>query len=65
MADIGRTRKQITDLSEPLQLRELNRQMDWIFAQLYGPLSKKSQERVAKEISDLTERVEALEESNP
>ena len=53
MADLTRSRKQVTDLSEPLQIRELNRQLDWIFAQLYGRLSDKTIDDMKKRIKDL------------
>lgn len=35
-------RKTITDLSEPQQIRELNRQLDWVWRQLLGKLDVKS-----------------------
>lgn len=35
-------RKTITNLSEPQQIRELNRQLDWVWRQLLGKLDAKS-----------------------
>lgn len=35
-------RKTITNLSEPQQIRELNRQLDWVWRQLLGKLDVKS-----------------------
>ena len=32
-------RREITDLTDPLQMRELNRQLAWIYRQLHGGLS--------------------------
>jgi hypothetical protein len=38
----SRQRLTLSNLTEPQQLRELNRQLEWIWAQLMGGLSKKS-----------------------
>lgn len=38
----SRQRLMLSNLSEPQQMRELNRQLEWIWAQLMGGLSKKS-----------------------
>ena len=42
MASSNTARRQITNLSEPLQIRELNRQLEWIWQQLLGGLTMKS-----------------------
>lgn len=42
MASSNSMRRQITDLSEPLQIRELNRQLEWIWQQLLGGLTMKN-----------------------
>ena len=42
MADAKKDRKRLTDLSQPLQMAELNRQMDWIWSQLMGNLPEKA-----------------------
>lgn len=56
MANMTRSRKQITDLSEPLQIRELNRQIDWIYTQLLDRLYDKA-------IDELENRIKELEDS--
>ena len=38
----SRQRLTLSNLTEPQQMRELNRQLEWIWAQLMGGLSKKS-----------------------
>ena len=42
MASSNSMRRQITNLSEPLQIRELNRQLEWIWQQLLGGLTMKN-----------------------
>ena len=42
MADAKKDRKRLTDLSQPLQMAEFNRQMDWIWSQLMGNLPEKA-----------------------
>lgn len=42
MANNGMTRRTITNLKDQQQLRELNRQLDWVWAQLLGGLTEKS-----------------------
>ena len=38
----SRQRLTLSNLTEPQQMRELNRQLEWIWAQLMGGLSRKS-----------------------
>ena len=42
MANINKARKTFTDLSNPQQLRELNRQLEWVWNQLLGGLPAKA-----------------------
>ena len=42
MADAKKDRKRLTDLSQPLQMAEFIRQMDWIWSQLMGNLPEKA-----------------------
>lgn len=42
MANTNNARKTFTDLSNPQQLRELNRQLEWVWNQLLGGLSDKA-----------------------
>ena len=59
MLSTNNTRRQITDLSEPVQVRELNRQLEWIWQQLLGGLnmrnlSKNGVQQVTELITDTT-----------
>lgn len=42
MANTNNTRKTFTNLSDPQQIRELNRQMEWLWHQLLGGLTDKA-----------------------
>ena len=42
MANTNNARKTFTNLSDPQQIRELNRQMEWIWHQLMGGLTEKA-----------------------
>lgn len=42
MTDISKTRKTFTDLNNPQQIRELNRQLEWVWNQLLGGLPAKA-----------------------
>lgn len=42
MANTNNARKTFTDLSNPQQLRELNRQLEWVWSQLLGGLSDRA-----------------------
>ena len=42
MTNINKARKTFTDLSNPQQLRELNRQLEWVWNQLLGGLPAKA-----------------------
>lgn len=50
------TRRQLTNLNEPQQLRELNRQMEWIWHQLLGGLTEKAMSTTG--IRQVTKRIE-------
>jgi len=53
-------RRQITDLSESIQIRELNRQLDWLWQQLLGGISMKNiSEHGKEEAVDLIESTAA------
>ena len=68
----SRQRLTLSNLTEPQQMRELNRQLEWIWAQLMGGLSKKSLSSGLQSVIDgkadgetvtsLTTRVEQTEE---
>ena len=55
MTSSNSSRKQITDLSQPMQIRELNRQLDWICQQLLGGLTEKAFSKSG--INQITERI--------
>ena len=62
MASSSSMRRQITDLSEPLQIRELNRQLEWIWQHLLGGLTMKNMsdsgvEEVTELIVDTTSEI--------
>ena len=57
MANINNVRKTFTNLSDPQQIRELNRQMEWLWHQLFGGLTEKSfqagyETRTVKRVQD-------------
>jgi len=74
MLSTNNTRKQITDLSEPIQIRELNRQLDWIWKTLLGGIDLKNlsaagvkemtvliESTMSEDITSLSDRVTVLE----
>lgn len=49
-------RRTITNLRDPQQIRELNRQLEWIWGQLLGGISKKSlAKKCIEDLSQLTQ----------
>ena len=61
MAIFMNTRRQITNLNEEIQLRELNRQLDWIWQHLQGGLTLKNLSQEGKQ--QLTEFIETVVEN--
>lgn len=62
MANGNKARKTFTDLSNPQQLRELNRQLEWVWNQLLGGLPAKALSNVGiKTVVSTVERLVAQE----
>lgn len=62
MANMNITRRAFTDLSEPQQIRELNRQMEWIWHQLLGGLTEKALSNVG--LKQTVKRIETTVANN-
>ena len=62
MANTNITRRAFTDLSEPQQIRELNRQMEWIWHQLLGGLTEKALSNVG--LKQTVKRIETTVANN-